>query len=330
MPKIRGINKPREDDVKNLIINGNFDVWQRGTSVSATPFAYLADRWAYAASPALTVDIDRSTDVPNDQALFSYEISRAASIVPANNELAYIRYILEGRDFNEIFDKKITINFKVKSTQTGTYCVNLRNGASDRIYIAEYTIDAADTWEEKSIVVDMAPGTASGTWEKDTGQGLQVRFELSVGSDFHGTAGSWQNANLHSTANQVNLFASASSSFKLSQVQVVAGVVAPKFKSAGSSIEDEVAKCQRYYCLLTGGVNGGIKNTHMNNYNGVLSLSDLFFPVEMRTAPTMSGTFTGGSGQSFTSITTMGCYMVATGVAGVFTNAGTATADAEF
>ncbi len=50
---------------KNLIINGDFDIWQRGTSFAAAANAtFTADRWKYIKTGTMVHTISRSTDVP--------------------------------------------------------------------------------------------------------------------------------------------------------------------------------------------------------------------------------------------------------------------------
>ena len=49
----------------NAIINGNFDIWQRGTSFAAPALAdYHADRFYHVIAGAAVHTVSRSTDVP--------------------------------------------------------------------------------------------------------------------------------------------------------------------------------------------------------------------------------------------------------------------------
>jgi hypothetical protein len=58
----------------NRIINGDFRIWQRGTSFSPSPVTYGADRFASFKSGASAGDYARSTDVPSGQG-FTYSAS---------------------------------------------------------------------------------------------------------------------------------------------------------------------------------------------------------------------------------------------------------------
>jgi hypothetical protein len=53
------------DGNRNILINGAFDVWQRGTSGTRSATQYTADRWAVSGAGTFS----RSTDVPADEGL---------------------------------------------------------------------------------------------------------------------------------------------------------------------------------------------------------------------------------------------------------------------
>ncbi|MGK9250832.1 hypothetical protein [Paenibacillus humicus] len=59
---------------RQALINGNFDIWQRGTTSSGV--GYLADRWKLILINGATIAYQRrATDVPNSQSKYSIEIS---------------------------------------------------------------------------------------------------------------------------------------------------------------------------------------------------------------------------------------------------------------
>ena len=61
-----------KDERKYYIINGNMDFWQRGTSFPAiVSGAYSTDRFEYLKLGAMIHTINRSTDVPNSQSVYS-------------------------------------------------------------------------------------------------------------------------------------------------------------------------------------------------------------------------------------------------------------------
>jgi hypothetical protein len=235
---------------KNAIINGDFNFWQRGTSfTSITANTYNADRWKYAKNSSAVHNISRSTDVPTiAQAgrIFSYSALIAcqtiSSSVGANDYVVY-QQAIEGYNFLPIAQKTLTLSFWVKSNKIGTYCVCFLNSGVDRSYVAEYTINAADTWEYKKITITDSP--SAGTWNYSNGAGLFVTFVLCGGSTYQTAANNWQNGNFMATANQVNACDNAANNFRLCGVQLEDGAVATPFEQR--FLQHELELCQRYY-----------------------------------------------------------------------------------
>jgi len=253
---------PRADNAeafKNIVINGNFDLWQRGNtaglSVNNNTF-FFADRWRIQNTAVSNVQVDRSTDVPTvAQSGFAsqYSMRLLNSASPSSPTTAFvnIRYVVEGLDYQPLHGRPFRVQFWVKSSIVGTYSVKLGNSDGSRTIIKDVTINVANTWERK--IVDVT-GDTSGTWLFDSSAGL--RFYLNLQTPVANRSNSYSdwatdtNTFFSSTA-QVGWNVTASSTFFLAQVSIIPGsfdtTAEVPFQRAGKTIANEVALCQRYY-----------------------------------------------------------------------------------
>lgn len=235
---------------RNGIINGDFQIWQRGTTfTSPTSGAYNADRWLHSRSGAVVIDVVRSTDVPTVGTagrLFNYScrvnITTADASIAAGDFLEVIQPI-EGYNWIALAQRSLTVSFYVKSSKTGIHCVALSNKGVDRSYVAEYTVNSANAWEKKTVTFTASP--SAGTWDYTNLVGAYLRFALSAGSTYQTTAGSWASGNFIATSNQVNCSDSTSNSFYITGVQLEAGDQASEFEAVPFSVQFE--RCQRYF-----------------------------------------------------------------------------------
>ncbi|MBY0525600.1 MAG: hypothetical protein K2R98_19500 [Gemmataceae bacterium] len=236
--------------MKNAVINGSMNIWQRGTSFAAIASStYFADRWFYSKSGLMVHTVSRSTDVPTlaqADILANYSILVDCTTVDASigsTDHCEIGTVIEGYNWANFAQRQITISFWVKATKTGTYCVALLNGGTDQTYVGEYTVNVTATWEKKTVVVTASP--SSGTWNYTNTAGLYLYFALACGSNNQTTAGAWDGVAALGTANQVNACDNTANDFRLALVQLEVGDTATSFEPR--SFQEELAMCQRYY-----------------------------------------------------------------------------------
>lgn len=237
--------------VRNPIINGNMEIWQRGLSFASVANAWTADRWHIFHSSGASLTVIQNTDVPSvSQAgvLLNYSLDLDTTVADASilaGDYGLFSHPIEGYNWRHFAQRQVTVSFWIKATRTGTYCFSLCNSGQNRTYIAEYTVNSSDTWEQKTIVIPASP--SAGTWNYTNGVGVYLRWALFAGSTYQDTGASWiTTATIKiATSNQVNAVDNASNIFRITGVKLELGSVATPIQYV--PFEEELARCKRYY-----------------------------------------------------------------------------------
>tara|TARA_R100000655_G_scaffold5072_3_gene15788 strand:- start:2180 stop:3280 length:1101 start_codon:yes stop_codon:yes gene_type:complete len=251
---------------RNLIINGGFQVFQRATSATAqTDGAFLtADRWLGFVSGGGAYTTQKST---GNTGTISHDTAWKIDVTTADTSLAAGDYYslvhrMEAQNLQHLAygtsnAKTLTLSFWVSATKTGTSCICVtKNDNTQYNYVAEYTINASNTWEHKTITIepDSNIKAANGAITNDNGRGMQVIFVLAYGSNYTaGVNNTWNDSADFATTNQINHMDSTSNDFYITGVQLEVGTEATPFEHR--SIGQELALCQRYYQKQTAGTN---------------------------------------------------------------------------
>jgi hypothetical protein len=290
--------------MRNRIINGDMRIDQRNVGASVTlpagsgAYSFAADRFAAGRAETGTATFQQSSTAPAGFANSIVWTTGTAS-TPAAGDNTYVFHPIEGYnvadlDFGKSTAKTVTLSFWVRSSLTGTYSGSLSNGSGNRYYVFSYTISSANTWEYKSITI---PGDTTGTWGTTNGRGLNVIWNMGYGSTYLGTAGSWGSSVAHGTTGSVNVANNAGATWYLTGVQLEVGSVATPFEFR--SYTTELALCQRYFCksfrqsvapahgadYQRDCVSGGLSSYTTNT---AYLCSPIFFPIIMRTVPTVT------------------------------------------
>jgi hypothetical protein len=285
--------------VRNLIINGDMRIAQRGTSVTGlTGTSYpTIDRYRAAVTNSSNFTMSQSTDVPDGQGLansLKMECTTADASSGASTNVN-IQHRIEAQNLQHLMygtssAKKLTLSFWVKSNKTGTYTIWIYQQDSDRQFCPTYTIDSADTWEKKTITID---GDTAGQIDNNNGDGLRFGFFLDAGTDYKsGTlASSWE-ANVTAnrvSSSQVNVTDTVGNDWYLTGLQLEVGTEATPFEHRPYDME--LQRCQRYYWKTFPTSVAPAQNTSSGNmlFAGIRAdvLAGHDFTVEMRAAPTL-------------------------------------------
>ena len=215
---------------KNKIINGDFGIWQRGTSFSFTSTgAYTSDRFLGGSGGGGTVAITRQTftagqtDVPNAVYFFqaAYSVSGTDTVILQQNI----------EDVNTLAGQVATFSFYAK-VNSGTKSITPR-------LVQDFGSGGSST-----VVTNLTAQTLTTSWQRFT-------ITSTIPSVSGKTIGT-------SSYLRLDLLASPSGTltYQIANLQLEAGSVATPFTTASGSIGGELALCKRYFERYTSAMPG--------------------------------------------------------------------------
>lgn len=252
---------------RNLVINGGFDIWQRGTSFSNPNGAFTADRWrAYRDGSGSTVTLTQQTFTPGSAPVAGYEgqyFLRVAQTV-AGTGANYNAFANPIEDVRALAGQIATISFWAKTPTTQVLqAVQVEQifggGGSSTVYTAFPSLNGVtitSNWVRYSATVTV-PSIAGKT--VGTNSFLNLAFVLP-----------------NNTVQTIDIWG----------VQLEVGSVATPFSRAGGTIQGELAACQRYYVRY----GPSAISASVFPYGVATSTTNVGFivpaPVKMRVKPT--------------------------------------------
>jgi len=279
---------------RNMVINGDMRVAQRGTSFSVTTTStQLVDRFKTKQGSAFNLEttITQSTDVPSGEGFsHSLQIDSDAVETLSGSENGGISYDIEGIDTQQLGygnsnAKDLTLSFWVKSNKTGTYSLQVQSlpSTGDGKYTL-YAYTVTSSWTK--ITISIPKNTVQAT-ANDTNARVRLFWWLVTGPSDTSSATTTWTANPSPTykgvTGQVNFMDSTSNTFNITGVQLELGSIATDFEHRHYG--EELALCQRYYNCIADGSSGilGLGVIRNTTQSTVLK----YHPVEMRTNPTL-------------------------------------------
>lgn len=238
----------------NYIINGAFDIWQRGTSITGTSNVYGPDRWQGYGYATNSVTLQQVAFTPGAAPSSDVEGQFHLRITSSNTKVWLTQNV---ENVRTLAGKTATVSFWVKSASAQT-------GAS--VYLSQYTgVGGTGSGDLAAQTFDI--GT---TWQR-----VSKTFE--VPSLVGKTVG--DNSRL-----SVTITGAINNALDVWGVQLEAGAAATDFRRNAPSIAGELAACQRYYVRrLAGSLYGTFGSGRVGSTTAAYTFFQ--FPVEMRIAP---------------------------------------------
>ena len=286
----RGVwEKPRGADTAlplNYIVNPCFQHSQQNLDVVGTASAYfMADQWSIRfVSATGTYQASRVAWATNNKSKYRLRIYVAsANTAPAVGDYLAFAQQMEGLrvlDFgwSASTGKQMLVRFGFYSSINGTFTMCIRNGVSNRSYLAPFTV-VAGAHSIYSFVVPNDP-LGSSLWPIDNTIGMQFWITLAASTTYGSGVAGWQAGNHLAIAGTTKAYSTGAAIFELFDV----GMYLDPYRTGklpyweAPDDQMELLVCQRYWYrayVLKGFVSSATGATRMA----------MAHPVPMRIAP---------------------------------------------
>jgi len=254
---------------KNKIANGDFSIFQRGTTISVGVAAktYTADRWWLYTNELASVSqqssgltgfrycarVQRTSGQGAGGIYFSQPVETANSVALASQTVTFSFYARAGSGMSA----SNLLNYSL-STGTGT----------DESGLGGYTGNATPINSSVTLLATGSGGISGTGWQRITASATlastATEFGITFGYNATGTAG-------------------ANDYFEVTGVQVEVGAVATPFTLATATLQGELSLCQRYYQRIS----QSSQNNILQGWANGTTICDAYWRLmPMRVAPT--------------------------------------------
>ena len=284
---------------RNLIINGDMSIAQRGTSSTSSGYATV-DRMNIARDSTITQSQESlsSSDSPYSLGFRKYlrvtngtTSSGTGTYVGITQRIEAQNIATSGWNYTST-SSSITISFWARSSLAGTYYCTPRTEDGTSYHYAFPIVLTANTWTK---ITKTITGNSNLTINNDNGNGFSLRIWPHLGSDFttsSHTANQWNaySASDHSPDYSQNWRNTASATFDITGLQLEVGTSASDFEFLPYDVN--LMRCYRYCVnIIKGNQEDGAANEpiaigRINNadeFNGVY-----YLPTEMRANPSIT------------------------------------------
>jgi hypothetical protein len=269
---INTLNGAQNSAGKNVVLNSNFSVWQRGTSGTANSFSagagYNADRWQnYSNVNALTISRQATGDTTN------LPFIQYCARVQRNSGQTSTNAVTMGQSIESVNSigfagKSVTFTFYARA---GANFSSASNALTATLYSGTGTDGNILTGFTGSAAPAGGTATLTTTWQRFT---------------FTGTVAS--------TATQLGIYlaytpvgtAGTNDYYEITGVQVEQANSASPYAPNGATYQAELAMCQRYYYRSTSGNAFGSFGVSAVGSSATIIRGVLPTPVTLRVSPT--------------------------------------------
>ncbi len=229
---------------KNYIINGNFDIWQRGVSQSSSGYG-SDDRWINEHNGSTKVHSRQEfavgqTQVPNNPKFYSRTIVTAGT-----GSLDYCLKAQSIEDVRTLAGETVVLSFWAKADASRNLSIEVYQyaGAGGSTIDKRFTqkISVTSTWQKFEM-----------SFELSSLNGVLIGVNSFVRLNYWFDCGSNRDYRTDSLGHQ-------SGTFDIAQVKLEKGSVSTEFEP--KTIQEEMSACQRYYRILGDGVCGIFKTS---------------------------------------------------------------------
>lgn len=219
----------------NLLMNGNFDVWQRQVTFTPNDDTYIADRWNCLQEANTSWTFARDTAVPTSGSKYSLKCSNST----ANNQCGIVQ-ILEAKDAEQLAGQLVSLSFYAKTVSSeisNLRCAVLSWSSTEDVV----TSDVVSAWGQNGT----NPTWATNWTMENTPVNLALTnsFQLFTAENILIDTASMKNIAVVIWVDDGTI--TSGDDFWITQVQLNIGGTAAAF--APRPHAQEVALCQRYY-----------------------------------------------------------------------------------